>query len=116
MHNQILRQLLKKLVTSFLYQIQYFGSKTKPNPNKICFIKSWLYVVDSSRILTEKTGQVRVPKGTLTRSYTVSHGFVMYVERQILLVVGGIEWPIGRRPAPIAKSVGVPIIRNKVIH
>ena len=69
-----------------------------------------------SRILTEKTGQVRVPKGTLTRSYTVSHGFVMYVERQILLVVGGIEWPIGRRPAPIAKSVGVPIIRNKVIY
>ena len=75
-----------------------------------------MVVCKYSRILTEKTGQVRVPKGTLTRSYTVSHGFVMYVERQILLVVGGIEWPIGRRPAPIAKSVGVPIIRNKAIY
>ena len=64
--------------------------------------------------LTEKTGQVRVPKGALARSYSMSHGFVVYVERQILLVIGGIQWPIGRRPATVAKSVGVPIIQSKI--
>ena len=74
----------------------------------------WKEICSRTETLTEKTGQVRVPKGALARSYSMSHGFVVYVERQILLVIGGIQWPIGRRPATVAKSVGVPIIQSKI--
>ena len=46
----------------------------------------------------------------------MSHGFVVNVERQILLVVGGIQWPIGRCPATVAKSVGVPRIKYNYVY
>lgn len=31
----------------------------------------------------------------------------MGVERQVLLVVRGVQWPVGRRPTPVAKGIGV---------
>ena len=66
--------------------------------------------------LTQEFRQIRFPKCTFSRPDTMSHCLVVDIERQVFFVVRGIQRPIRRGPATVAKSVRVPRQQGHSIH